>query len=184
MDFEGDFRVISINLSGKVARWLREGKPESEKRNRQALSGSRCYRRFGRFRIRGFECVSERLTVAQLDVADEVSVDRWINRSLEYFATSGYIGELRRNFHDGLCCGQLCFRLGESDGGQCKRVFLTSRRVGRIMQQGGKGGRIIQISSQAGKNGYTAMGAYVASKHAVLGLTKTMARNWRKIIFL
>lgn len=45
------------------------------------------------------------------------------------------------------------------------------------MQEAKKGGRIIQISSQAGKNGYTAMGAYVASKHAVLGLTKTMAKE-------
>ena len=61
-----------------------------------------------------------------------------------------------------------------------KGVFLTSRRVGKIMQQGGKGGRIIQISSQAGKNGYTAMGAYVSSKHAVLGLTKTMAKELAK----
>ncbi len=37
------------------------------------------------------------------------------------------------------------------------------------------GGRIINIASQAGKNGYRMMGQYVASKHAVLGLTKVMA---------
>lgn len=37
------------------------------------------------------------------------------------------------------------------------------------------GGRIINIASQAGKNGYRLMGQYVASKHAVLGLTKVMA---------
>ncbi|SFE11237.1 3-oxoacyl-[acyl-carrier protein] reductase/meso-butanediol dehydrogenase / (S,S)-butanediol dehydrogenase / diacetyl reductase [Phytobacter palmae] len=36
-------------------------------------------------------------------------------------------------------------------------------------------GRIINIASQAGKNGYRLMGQYVASKHAVLGLTKVMA---------
>lgn len=38
-----------------------------------------------------------------------------------------------------------------------------------------KAGRIINIASQAGKNGYRLMGQYVASKHAVLGLTKVMA---------
>lgn len=38
-----------------------------------------------------------------------------------------------------------------------------------------QGGRIINIASQAGKNGYRMMGQYVASKHAVLGLTKVMA---------
>jgi 3-oxoacyl-[acyl-carrier protein] reductase/meso-butanediol dehydrogenase/(S,S)-butanediol dehydrogenase/diacetyl reductase len=37
------------------------------------------------------------------------------------------------------------------------------------------GGRIINLASQAGKNGYRMMGQYVASKHAVLGLTKVMA---------
>jgi meso-butanediol dehydrogenase / (S,S)-butanediol dehydrogenase / diacetyl reductase len=36
-------------------------------------------------------------------------------------------------------------------------------------------GRIITIASQAGKNGYRLMGQYVASKHAVLGLSKVMA---------
>ncbi len=38
-----------------------------------------------------------------------------------------------------------------------------------------KKGRIIVIASQAGKNGYRGMSAYVASKHAVLGLIKTAA---------
>ncbi|MGO4928688.1 SDR family NAD(P)-dependent oxidoreductase [Fundicoccus sp. Sow4_D5] len=36
-------------------------------------------------------------------------------------------------------------------------------------------GRIINIASQAGKNGYRGLSSYVASKHAVIGLTKTAA---------
>lgn len=56
-----------------------------------------------------------------------------------------------------------------------KGVYLFSKAVARTLKEQGQGGKIINISSQAGKNGYRLMGSYVASKHAVLGLTKTMA---------
>jgi meso-butanediol dehydrogenase/(S,S)-butanediol dehydrogenase/diacetyl reductase len=55
-----------------------------------------------------------------------------------------------------------------------KGVYLASQAAIRQMKQQGHG-RIINIASQAGKNGYRLMGHYVASKHAVLGLTKVMA---------
>lgn len=53
--------------------------------------------------------------------------------------------------------------------------FLTARAVARRLERAGRPGRIILIASQAAKNGYRGMGAYVASKHAVLGLVKTLA---------
>ncbi len=53
--------------------------------------------------------------------------------------------------------------------------FLLGRGVASRLEAAGLPGRIIFIASQAGKNGYRCMGAYVASKHAVLGLTKTLA---------
>ena len=56
-----------------------------------------------------------------------------------------------------------------------KGSFLVARGVARRLIDAGRPGRIIFISSQAGKNGYRGMTAYVASKHAVLGVTKTMA---------
>lgn len=54
-------------------------------------------------------------------------------------------------------------------------VYLSSKYVVRLMQQQQKRGRVVLIASQAGKNGYRGMSAYVASKHAVLGLMKTLA---------
>nr|WP_306428001.1 SDR family NAD(P)-dependent oxidoreductase [Brevibacterium sp. 50QC2O2] len=54
-------------------------------------------------------------------------------------------------------------------------TYLVARGVARRLKDAGLPGRIVLLASQAGKNGYRAMGAYVASKHAVLGLTKTMA---------
>ena len=53
--------------------------------------------------------------------------------------------------------------------------FVVAKHVARALRDRGRPGRIIFIASQAGKNGYRGMAAYVASKHAVLGLTKTMA---------
>jgi len=58
-----------------------------------------------------------------------------------------------------------------------KGTYLISKAVGKKMSEANIEGRIINMASQAGKNGYTAMGAYVASKHAVIGLTKTLAKE-------
>ena len=78
--------MISIDLSGKVA-LVTGGKTgigegivalllES---GASVVSGDLGYEK-------EFEHVSEKLAVAQLDVADEASVDRWINNSLEHFS--------------------------------------------------------------------------------------------------
>jgi len=56
-----------------------------------------------------------------------------------------------------------------------KGSFLVARGVARRLVEQDRTGRIVFIASQAGKNGYRGMTAYVASKHAVLGVTKTMA---------
>ncbi len=56
-----------------------------------------------------------------------------------------------------------------------KGSFLVAKHVAARLVTTGRTGRIIFIASQAGKNGYRGMAAYVASKHAVLGVTKTMA---------
>ncbi|MBO0993925.1 SDR family NAD(P)-dependent oxidoreductase [Bacillus sp. SD088] len=56
-----------------------------------------------------------------------------------------------------------------------KGVYLCMQAAAKVMKAQGEGGKIINISSQAGKNGYRLMGSYVASKHAVLGITKVAA---------
>lgn len=54
-------------------------------------------------------------------------------------------------------------------------TYLVSKYIVSLMVAAKRPGKVILIASQAGKNGYRAMSAYVASKHAVLGLTKTLA---------
>ena len=60
-------------------------------------------------------------------------------------------------------------------GVNAKGSFLVAKHVAKRLVAAGRPGRIVFISSQAGKNGYRGMTSYVASKHAVLGVTKTMA---------
>ena len=56
-----------------------------------------------------------------------------------------------------------------------KGVFLCCRAVARQLIAQGQGGKIINISSTAGKRGYARFGAYCASKFAVIGLTQSLA---------
>jgi NAD(P)-dependent dehydrogenase (short-subunit alcohol dehydrogenase family) len=56
-----------------------------------------------------------------------------------------------------------------------KGVFLMSAAVARHMLQRGGTGRIVNISSNAGRVGMPKRGAYCASKFAVIGLTQVMA---------
>jgi len=53
--------------------------------------------------------------------------------------------------------------------------FLCAKMVARVMVDRGKGGKIINIASLAGKVGYPGLAAYGASKAALINLTQTMA---------
>lgn len=57
-----------------------------------------------------------------------------------------------------------------------KGVFLCSQAVAKEMIKQGSG-KIINISSMAGKTGPSGEGAYAASKSAVITLTKTLSRE-------
>jgi len=59
-----------------------------------------------------------------------------------------------------------------------KGTFLVSQAAGRVMLKAGKGGRIINIASQAGTVAIDQHVAYCASKFGVIGLSKTLAAEW------
>jgi NAD(P)-dependent dehydrogenase (short-subunit alcohol dehydrogenase family) len=54
-------------------------------------------------------------------------------------------------------------------------TFLCSRAAARQMLSQGQGGKIVNISSIAGKQGEPFLAAYCAAKAAIIGLTRTMA---------
>lgn len=59
-----------------------------------------------------------------------------------------------------------------------KGTFLVSQAVGRGMIAAGRGGRIINLASQAGTVAIEEHAAYCASKFGVIGLSKTLAAEW------
>ena len=61
-----------------------------------------------------------------------------------------------------------------------KGVWLCMRAELKQMQKQGKGGAIVNTASVAGLVGFEGLPAYVASKHAVIGLTKTGALEFAK----
>ena len=53
--------------------------------------------------------------------------------------------------------------------------FLCSKAVAKSMIERGGGGKIINISSRAGRQGISGLGAYSASKFGLIGLTQVLA---------
>ena len=58
-------------------------------------------------------------------------------------------------------------------------TYLTCRAFAAAV--GGRGGRIVAISSQMGEVGYPGRAAYCASKHAVNGLVRALAVEWAPV---
>ena len=54
-------------------------------------------------------------------------------------------------------------------------AFLCTKHAAAQMIRQGQGGRIVNIASQAAKSGHLHMAAYTASKHGMIGLTRSSA---------
>jgi len=117
----------------------------------------------------------ERLWTVRLDVTDETAVEQVLDAVAE---SAGPIDVAVTAAGTSTMGAATLTSSAEWDRNldvNAKGSFLVARGVARRLADAGRTGRIVFISSQAGKNGYRGMTAYVASKHAVLGVTKTMA---------
>lgn len=57
-------------------------------------------------------------------------------------------------------------------------TFFMSQAVGRVMIKAGKGGKIINLASQAGTVAIDQHVSYCASKFGVIGMSKVLAAEW------
>jgi meso-butanediol dehydrogenase/(S,S)-butanediol dehydrogenase/diacetyl reductase len=111
-----------------------------------------------------------------LDVTDEQSVDAAFDACAREF---GRLDILVNNAGIGYLISPLADTPKSSWdavlGVNLTGAFLCSRAAARLMIRQGQGGRIVNIASQAAKSGFPHMAAYVASKHGMVGLTRSSA---------
>jgi len=122
-------------------------------------------------RERGAECI----TVA-CDVRREDDVKGLFDAAVEKFGqvdilvNNAGVGYLMRGFQEvTLPEWQLVLDVNLTG------AFLCTQQAAARMIESGKGGCIINIASQAAKSGFPHLAAYVASKHGLVGLTRSNA---------
>lgn len=110
------------------------------------------------------------------DIRKEDEVENLVAKTVEHF---GRIDILVNNAG----VGYLMKPLSELTADEWRLVldvnltgaFLCTQAAATQMQTQGQGGRIINIASQAAKSGFRHMSPYVASKHGMIGLTRSAA---------
>lgn len=122
-------------------------------------------------RANGAECVE-----IPCDVRSADSVTRLIDQTVEHFGrvdvliNNAGVGYLMRDFREvSLDEWRLVMDVNLTG------AFLCTQTAAERMVEQGDGGRIINIASQAAKSGFPHLAAYVASKHGLVGLTRSNA---------
>jgi NAD(P)-dependent dehydrogenase (short-subunit alcohol dehydrogenase family) len=60
-------------------------------------------------------------------------------------------------------------------GVNLRAPMMLTKHAAAVMIRGGRGGRVVNIASQAGKSGFAFATAYTASKHGLIGFTRAAA---------
>jgi NAD(P)-dependent dehydrogenase (short-subunit alcohol dehydrogenase family) len=117
-----------------------------------------------------------RVLVVPCDVRSEASVQQLIARTvaefgrLDILVNNAGVGYMLKPFHEAtLEEWQLVMDVNLTG------TFLCSKHAAIAMRTGGHGGRIINIASQAAKSGFPHLAGYVASKHGMVGFTRSIA---------
>lgn len=111
------------------------------------------------------------------DVREPASVARLFDRTIEHF---GRLDVLVNNAGVWIPGDSKDFTVADWDTTMdvnARGAFLCCQQAYGPMSERG-GGRIINISSIRGKEGYPHMAAYSASKFAMNGLTEALSREW------
>ena len=130
--------------------------------------------------VKEIEAIGQRAITIVADVSDADQVNNMATQALEKF---GHIDILVNNAGAPAGSDRVpLVDLEEEDWDMVHRVnvkgtFLCCRAIARHMIDKNQGGKIIHISSLAGKRGIARYAAYCSSKFAVIGLTESLAKE-------
>ncbi|KAJ3536862.1 hypothetical protein NM208_g6547 [Fusarium decemcellulare] len=110
-----------------------------------------------------------------VDVSSNATVDNWIASIVEHFGRLDGAANVAGTGQDFINIEDLENILWDKIiAVNLTGVFYCIRAQTRVMTNGGS---IVNVASLSGIRGRAGLGAYVASKHGVVGLTKTAARE-------
>jgi NAD(P)-dependent dehydrogenase (short-subunit alcohol dehydrogenase family) len=127
------------------------------------------------------EAQGRRAVAVQADVADWDQVHDAVAAATEALGPVELVANVAGGAGFGMGAGPL-LTLPEAEFRQVvdinlKGTWIVSRAVARRLVDEGRPGRIVNVSSQAGKVGFPMLGAYCAAKSGVIALTQVMARE-------
>jgi NAD(P)-dependent dehydrogenase (short-subunit alcohol dehydrogenase family) len=125
------------------------------------------------------EGLGRRAVGVRADVSDEAQVEAAVAEASEVLGTITAVANVAGGSGPGFGLGPLL----NVPAAEFSRVldvnllgtWLVSKAAAQRMVGAGVGGRICNVSSQAGKRGFPMLGAYCAAKAGVILLTQTMA---------
>jgi NAD(P)-dependent dehydrogenase (short-subunit alcohol dehydrogenase family) len=130
--------------------------------------------------VQEIEAIGRQAIGLVADVSNSGQVDNMVRQAIDRF---GHIDILVNNAGSRPGKDRVpVYELEEEEWDLVQRVnvkgtFLCSRAVSREMINRGQGGKIIVISSSAGKRGRARFAAYCASKFALVGFTQSLAMD-------
>jgi NAD(P)-dependent dehydrogenase (short-subunit alcohol dehydrogenase family) len=127
------------------------------------------------------ERLGRRALALRADVASWDEVHAAVARTQEAFGRIDVCCNVAGGAGAGMGAGPL-LQIAESEWDRVldvnlKGTWIVARACAERMLAGGRGGRIVNVSSQAGKRGFAMLGAYCAAKAGVILLTQVLAQE-------